>query len=82
MGDLEHALMYFHKVKRKTKGSNQSAEIGIQRCLEAVKYEVNNIGQIANTEKIKLRQKPRRSFDKDKIFLKVLLNIFCNILIF
>ena len=65
--------MYFHKVKRKTKGSNQkSADIGIQRCLEAVKHEVNNIGPLANTEKIKPRRKLRKSsFGEDKIFLQV-----------
>lgn len=61
--------MYFHKVKRKTKGSNQSADIGIQRCLEAVKHEVNNIGSFENREKP--RRKSRNKFDEDKIFLQV-----------
>ena len=43
LGDWEHALMYFHRVKRMTGGTDREANMGIQRCLEAINNAVNKI---------------------------------------
>ena len=43
LGDWEHALMFFHRVKRMTGGTDREANMGIQRCLEAINNAVNEI---------------------------------------
>ena len=44
-GDWEHALVIFHRVKRQTNGANKNAEMGIQRCLEAINHSLDQIKQ-------------------------------------
>ena len=43
MGEWEHALVYFHRVERLSRGTSRSAGIGVQRCLEAINKAVTQI---------------------------------------
>ena len=43
MGEWEHALVYFHRVERLSRGTSRSAGIGVQRCLEAINKAVSQI---------------------------------------
>ena len=42
-GDLEHALMFFYRVKKLTKGRDRKANMGIQRCLDSINTAVAEI---------------------------------------
>ena len=42
-GDLEHALMFFYRVKKLTSGRDRKANMGIQRCLDSINNAVAEI---------------------------------------
>ena len=42
-GDLEHALMFFYRVKKLTQGRDRKANMGIQRCLDSINTAVADI---------------------------------------
>jgi hypothetical protein len=42
-GDLEHALMFFYRVKKLTCGRDRKANMGIQRCLDSINSAVAEI---------------------------------------
>ena len=42
-GDLEHALMFFYRVKKLTSGRDRKANMGIQQCLDSINNAVAKI---------------------------------------
>ena len=77
LGDLEHSLMFFHRVSRKTGRKNINAENGIQRCLEAIKFEINNMyGSKEETKTVGKKHLKKNNYFEDKLFLKVGFSIF------
>ena len=51
-GNLEHALMFFYRVKKITEGRDRKANMGIQRCLDSI----NNAVAVIKVKNLRIPQ--------------------------